>query len=385
MTLGARNMFGFPERLYQEERKNFRVRDTIPIKWVAQSGGSGAGRVCDISETGALIEADSNRPILDGTVISLKQQVDDKGEFLPRQAKVVWSKRKGFLKKGVVVGVEFTDPSAEASDLLKERIESRMKALRSTNRILSVITSVLFVIMLVLIGIVLFQRSSVFKTVERSNTLMLTSIEKQAELYQELLGQFRALQSVYVQLQVEYVTTKGLLAETEGLLQEAQRQYAQAQGELSLLRNSLTETKIQMLDNNVKALVFQRDTLLTELKSLQEEIDALASENPEGFETQTALYQSRVDAIDLRMQNMKYDALLAKIADQQKQIVTSKKRIRDLKIEAALVKRETQQKKDEIALAQGNRGFMTKDGRSSIEKPTGDVVGQKVNVNVSVF
>ncbi len=391
MGAETRNMFGFPERLYHEERKNFRVRDRVPIKWAAASGGSGAGRVRDISTSGALIETDTSHPIVDGTVISLKQQVDDQGEFLPTQAKVVWSKPRGFLKRGVVVGVEFTDSPDSQTDLLKERIEKKMKTLRAVNRALGIIAVILFIIMFALIGVLLFQRSVISRTVVTSNAIMLSASEKQAKLYQDLLGQFRALQSVYVKLQIEYVTTKGVLAQTEGLLAEANRQYAQAQNEISNLRNSLAAAKIGTLSDNIAALTAQRDSLRDDLRSLQEEIRLVAAENPQEFQEQTALYESRADAIDLKMQNLKYDTLLAKIKDQQNEIVVSKKRIRDLKVEAALVKRETQQKKNEIALAQGNHGFVTKDGKAVAGKSntlvtnTAQEPAPKVNVAVSVF
>ncbi|MCX5681137.1 MAG: hypothetical protein NT079_02485, partial [Candidatus Omnitrophica bacterium] len=93
--------------------------------------------------------------------------------------------------------------------------------------------------------------------------------------------------------------------------------------------------------------------------------------------------------IDIRMKNLRYDTLLARIGDQKRQILMSKRRIRDLKIEAALVRRETQRKKDEIALSQGNRGFVMKDNK--ISSATGSAIeasktpAKKVNVNVSFF
>lgn len=390
MALDTRNMFGFPERLYHEERKNFRVRDRVPVKWTA-AGGSGAGRVRDISTTGALIETDASHPIVDGTVISLKQQVDQHSEFLPTQAKVVWSKPKGFLKRGVVVGVEFTDSFTPQAGLLQERIEKKMQALRAVNKTLGIATAVLLLIMAVLIGVLLFQRSSISRAVIKSNVLMLKASENQAKLYQELLSQFNALQSVYIKLQVEYVATKGVLAQTESLLNEAKRQQDKAKNEILGLRNSLTVAKIESLNNSILALTAQRDSLRGELVSLQEEINKLALEDPEKFQEQTAFYESRVDAIDLKMQNLKYDTLLTKIKDQENVIAVSKKRIQDLRAEAAFVQQETRQKKNAIALSQGNRGFMTRDGKVSgapadaLAINTGESSTKKVNIAVSVF
>jgi chromosome segregation ATPase len=248
--------------------------------------------------------------------------------------------------------------------------------------------------MLILGGTVFFQHSAVFQTVNHANAIILGAAGQQAKLYQELVVQFKALRSVYVQLQIEYAMTKGLLVQTESLLEETKRQYAKAQGEISFLRNALAQAKIETLGNNVRALTAQRDSLRDDLKSLQDEISALAAENPESFQAQTVLYGSRMDALDIRMKNLKYDTLMARIGDQQKQIATTKKRIRELKVEAALVKRETQQKKNEIALQQGNRGFMTREGKSINFKNSSSAAlatkadkasEKKVNVNVSFF
>jgi len=73
---------------------------------------------------------------------------------------------------------------------------------------------------------------------------------------------------------------------------------------------------------------------------------------------------------------------LAGISEQQKQIQLSKKRIHELKVQAALTRREAQDKKDEVALIQGNQGFFTKDGKAFLRK---DAPVKKVNINVSAF
>ncbi|MCX5682058.1 MAG: PilZ domain-containing protein, partial [Candidatus Omnitrophica bacterium] len=125
-----RNMFGFPERLYREARKDFRVREKVPITWTVQNGSSGIGHVSDISTSGALIEARGSRPLTDGTVISFKSETGAQGGFLPPKAKVVWSRPSGLLKRRVLCGVEFSDSSPEETDRLKKRIDERIHAFK---------------------------------------------------------------------------------------------------------------------------------------------------------------------------------------------------------------------------------------------------------------
>ena len=390
----TRNMFGFPKRLYEEARRNFRVKEALPITWTIGGLGSGSGRVCDISSTGALIEAHATRPIGDGTVIALEQGAGSLAGFLPSEGRIAWSKPKGLFKKSTLCGVEFTNVSSEVNEQLKKRIQERIGTMELGDKVISAITIFLVAVMLSLGGFVLSQRSSVYQTIERSNVLALNVASHQAKLYKELLAQHKILQNVYTELQAEYASTRILLAQTEGLLTEARRQYTQAQEEINTLRSSLAQAKIETLGDNVKILVAQRDGLREDLKGLQDEINALAMENPESWQAQSSQYASKMDELDVRMKSLKYETLIAKVGEQQKQVQLSQRRIRDLKIQAALAKRETQIKKDEIALSQGNRGFFIKDGEAfshkdlssgNVNTGTSGTSAKKVNINVSVF
>jgi len=378
----TRNMFGFPKRLYEETRRHFRVKEAVPIKWTIGGLATGTGRVCDISSTGALIEAHVTRPIGDGTVIALEQEAGPLGGFLPTEGRIVWSKSKGFIKKSTLCGVEFTHTSSEVNDRLQKRIQDRISKMELGDKILSIVTILLVIVMLSLGGIVLSQRSSISQTIEQSNSLALSAFGQQAKIYRELLGQYKALQTVYAQLQGEYTATRVLLAQTESLLVEARRQYAEAQTEINSLRGALAQAKVATLDENVKVLIAQRDGLRQDLQSLQAEINALAAESPEALQAQTDAYKARMGQLDVRMKNLKYETLLAGISEQQKQIQLSKKRIHELKVQAALTRREAQDKKDEVALIQGNQGFFTKDGKAFLRK---DAPVKKVNINVSAF
>ncbi len=390
----TRNMFGFPKRLYEETRRNFRVKEALPITWTIGGLGSGSGRVCDLSSTGALIEAHATRPIGDGTVMALNQGAEPLEGFLPPEGRVVWSKSIGFLKKKTLCGVEFTHLPADVNDRLKKRIQDRIGELELGDKVMSAITIFLIIVMLSLGGLVLSQRSSISQTIERSNTLVLSVAGQQAKLYSDLLAQHKVLQNVYAQLELEYVSTKALLVQTENLLAETKRQYAQAQSEISILRSALSQAKVETLGDNVKVLVAQRDSLRDDLKALETEINAMSAGDAESLRVQSDQYVSKMDALDLRMENLKYETLLAKISDHQKQIQLARSRVSELKQEAALAKRETQRKKDALALSQGNRGFVIRDGKPSDSRnfskvdPSPEATGlpaKKININVSFF
>ena len=376
-----RNVFGFPKKLYQESRRSFRVRESAPIKWSVGGIGSGFGCVCDLSTTGALIDA--KHPLVDGTVISF----DQGGSVMPPQGRVVWSKPKGWLRQGTLCGVEFIDTPAEAAHRLKERIESRLLSMNRTETILAAITIFLVVVMLVLGGLVLAQRASIAQTVERSNSLILNAADQQAKLYSDLIAQHKVLEGLYSELQLEYASARILLAQTEGLLAEAQRQYAQAQQEIATLKSTLAQAKLDTLGDNVQALMAQRDGLREDLKVLQDEINALAAQNPTTWQAQAQGYSDKIDDLDVRMKDLKYETLLARIGDHQKQIRVAKDRMAQLKQQAVLARRDAQRKRDEIALAQGNRGFVLKDGKipSGIKAAAVESPAKKVNIDVSFF
>lgn len=388
----TRNMFGFPKRLYEETRRNFRVKEALPIKWTIPGMESGSGRICDISSTGALIEADAARLIGDGTVIALDQESGASGAFLPPEGRVVWSKPKGLFRKRTLCGVEFTNTSSEVSDRLNKRIQERIGDLELTDKIINYITIALIVVMIVLGMLVLAQRASIYQTVERSSTLALNAISQQAKIYHALLVQHRALETIYGELQSEYAATRVLLVQTEGLLAEAKRQYVKAQEEIMTLRTALAEAKMETLGDNVRVLMAQRDGLRSDLKALEEEINTIALNNPQDWQARSGQYDTRINELDVRMKNLKYETLLAKIADQRKQVQSTKARIRDLRQQAAAIKREAQHKKDEIALSQGNRGFVVKNGKSlnagspaAADAQPAAAPSKKVNINVSFF
>lgn len=377
----TRNLFGFPKRLYQDSRRSFRVSEKTSVKWSVGGIGSGFGCVCDLSATGALIKA--QHPLAEGTVISF----DQGSGVLPPQGRVVWSKPRGMFRRGSLCGVEFIDAPSQVVDRLKKRIESRIASMDRKETVLAVVTIFLVVVMLSLGGLVLAQRASIARTVEQSNTLILSASGQQAMLYRGLIAQHKALEGLYSELQLEYTSARILLAQTENLLAETQRQYTQAQQEVVTLKTALAQAKADALGENVKMLMVQREGLRSDLQALQDEINALAAQDYVAWQNQAPGYSSQLDSLDARIKDLKYETLLARIGDHHKQIRAAKGRMSQLKQQAALARREAQRKHDEIALTQGNRGFIVKDGKA-FTPPEAKTVGspaKKVNIDVSFF
>lgn len=94
------------------------------------------------------------------------------------------------------------------------------------------------------------------------------------------------------------------------------------------------------------------------------------------------------------MQDLKYSTLMASIKEHRKVIHQSRQRVASLKRQAHDVKVEILRQKDVLALANGNRGFLIKDGESLLSKDIhaiskksseSQVVQKNVRINVSRF
>ncbi len=391
----VRNLFGFPKRLYREARKQFRVKERLPIKWRINNEIFGIGKVRDISASGALIEASALRPIGDGTVLQIEADSPAQGKFLPSQGRITWSRKKSFFSENLLCGVEFINPVSEVVERLKERVQDRIAKIERFEKIGDVLNVILFLTAVILGVIVLRQQSGIQRTIERSNHLMLGSSKQQASLYQEFLARHDIQLLVFAELNKEYNTTKALLTQTENLLAQSHEQNKIARNEISSLKSSLVEAQaVGIDDSKTKILIAERAGLRQNLVSLKSEINALIENNPRLFGSQAASYQNRIQNLNLQVKDLKYSTLMASISDHKQSMIQARKRIRDLKRQAAVARQEVQYQKDQIGLLKGNRGYLTKGGQvfaggsdsglsengSQASKST-----RKVNIDVSLF
>ncbi|MDD3375375.1 MAG: PilZ domain-containing protein [Candidatus Omnitrophica bacterium] len=390
----VRNLFGFPKKLYKEARSQFRVKEHLPIKWMSGSDVSGIGKIRDISASGALIEAKAMKPFGDGTVLQMQVDSPAQGEFVPAQGRIVWSRRKSFFNQSLLCGVEFINPASEIMERLKERVSARIAKIERFDRFGDILNLVLFILAVGLGILVVRQQSSIQKTIEKSNHLMLGSSKKQADLYRMSMSAYQMQSLVLAELTKNYNTTQALLSQTESLLAQTQEDYGLAKQEVSALKSSLEQARIAGLDTSTKVLISERDDLKGQLASLRTEINLLLQENPDLLSSQTAPFQSRVDNINIQMQDLKYSTLMANIKEHKKAIGESRYKIASLKRQARKVKKEILHQRDAIGLAQGNQGYLIKDGEifsaqktaqtSAGLKESGEPV-KKVNINVSLF
>jgi len=382
-----RNIFGFPQKLYQEGRRQFRIRENLAVKLLAgESVFSELGKVRDISSTGALIEAKALRPIGDGTVLSLQPEGVLQDNFLPSQGRVVWSKEKGLFNHNLLCGIEFVNPSADALTCLKTRIQNRIAVVRRMDNLKDVINIVLFLVLITLGFVVLRQQTGVHRTIEKSNHLMMGAAAGQAELLRYSHEQYAIQTEVLTELNKEYDTVRVLLAQTESLLARTQVEKQQAQEEISSLRAELSKAQTANLSEQAAMLLKERDVLRQELAALKIEMNTVVAQNPGAWRDNSAAYQSRLDDAQLKINDLKYSTLMARIADHKKEINLAKQRIHELKYQAAAARREAQRQRDQIETAQGNQGYVTKDGQlMSASQQSVSSAKPKVNIDVSLF
>ncbi|MDP8266167.1 MAG: PilZ domain-containing protein [Candidatus Aceula meridiana] len=381
-----RNMFGFPAKLYQEGRRKFRIRENLAVNLSSEiSTFFGSGRIKDISSTGALLEAKALRPIGNGTVLGLRLERESKDNFLPSQGRVVWSKEKGFFNHSLLCGIEFVNPSAEDLTGLKTRVQSRIVSIQRMDNFKDIVNIALFLILVVLGFIVLRQQVGVHRTIEKSNHLMMGAATNQAGLLRFSREQYTIQAEVLTELNNEYNATRVILAQTESLLARTQVENQQTQEEISGLKIELSKAQTANLNEQAVSLLKERDILRQELAALKTEMNAAISQDPEVWRNNSAAYQSRVDDAQLKMTDLKYSTLMARIFDHKKGIGLAKQRIHELKRQAASARREVQRQKDQIELAQGNRGYIIRDGESVNSASAAPNVGPKVNIDVSFF
>ncbi len=385
----SRNLFGFPTKLYKEARKESRVKEHLPVKWMAGADVSGIGKIRDISTSGALIEAKAMKPFGDGTVLQLDVDSPAQGEFVPTQGRIVWSRRKSFFNQSLLCGVEFINPASEVMERLKERVGDRISRIERFDRFGDILNITLFIVVVGLGIVVLRQQSSIQKTIEKSNHLMLGSSKKQADLYRMSIGAYQAQELMLGELTKNYNTTKALLTQTESLLTQTQEENKLVKKEVSTLKSSLAQARIAELDNSTKVLIGERNDLKMQLAGLRTEINLLLQENPDLFSSKASVYQDRIDNINIQMQDLKYSTLLVNIRDHKKAIRESHKKISALKQQAQQAKKEALRQRDALALAQGNQGYMIKEGQVFLRKNSKCsswfvwYASKKVNINVS--
>lgn len=388
-----RNVFGFPKTMHQDGRKNFRVADRIAVKWAAGMNiFSGFGRIKDISSTGALIHARSVRPIEDGTVLNLEPQAALDQNFLPAQARVVWSKKKGFFNRDFLCGLEFISPADEILSGLRKHIQERVAVINKQEYFKEALKIALLIIFAVLGLFALRYQAIIMRTIERSNHLMMSSSSTQAGLLRYASEQYTIQQGILNELTLQYQATSVLLSQTEALLAQTQQSLAQARdenqnarAEIAALSTALSAAQTASLDDQAQALIQERDSLRQELALLRAEIDSALAQDPQAWAQQSSVYQSRMDDAQLKVHDLKYSTLMERIREHRKDIQLSKTRIRDLQRQAADVRRERQAQKDQIALSRGNRGYMVRDGRhTSVPETSGSKPSSpRISIDVS--
>lgn len=109
-----------------EWRRHPRVKESMPVKWsVGYLGRQGQATIRNISISGMMLEVDEGfDPVEDGQYVF--EALDMKaGDFIPKEAKLIWCSRVKTDKMRKFCGMKFTQSEGPVFTRLVEHVESK--------------------------------------------------------------------------------------------------------------------------------------------------------------------------------------------------------------------------------------------------------------------
>ena len=334
--------------LRRESRRDPRVKEKLNIVWQSHDKAvNGAGRIRNISASGMLLEANSKTELADNAVLAFTLPEKIQGYPLPLMGRLVWSRsRQNLGSISSLLGIEFIEPAQETIAQLRQKIENTIAKIESAQRAKNITGFILALIMVALIGFALFQQALLQRSYEESTSQLLQTSTKQASLYTTVSQDLKATKVTLAQ-------TQAVLTQTETLLTQAREENQSLQNELQTVRNNL-----ELLTAENARLSKETENLKERLKPFEGEIATI-----EEGRSSTKLVRKRLRDIKIGIHGLKKQAQLAMIA--------------------------AQKERDKLLLAQGNQGYVVKDGKSltaTANSPQEQAQPKKkININVSFF
>ncbi len=319
-----------------EARRSIRVQEKMPVTWHVQNESlTGTARIRNISESGMMLETNTNIADHQNCVLAFEPPIQVGGNILPALGRIVWSRKRGFSANNFVCGVAFIEPAQEVIAHLRERIAEKVLKVRSVERVKDIAGIVLSLALVALSAFAYLQQIGIQQNYEQSTQLLLTSSTQQASLYTQVYSDLKE--------------TKEVLAETEALLAQVKEQNAALQNEL------------QAANINIQALTDENNKLAKEVNSLKEKLRPFEGEigSMDEAKSFSQIVRNRLREIKGGIRVLKQKAYLAKVA--------------------------AQREKDQILLAQGNQGYLIKDSQPVNNSFPSAKQEKKVKINVDLF
>lgn len=304
----------FKQSLQRESRRNPRVGDKSSVRWhIKDADINGKARICNISESGVLLEARAAVCPSANSVLSFEAADPLPAKQIPAVGRLIWSKRKGLWPRQFLWGIEFIEPAQDVISSLHEKVKIKIERLKGLEKAVNVSGSLLLIAMIALAGYSLSQQNAVYRSYEESARLLLGTSAQQAELNGVLITDLQE--------------TRTVLLETETILAQTKEQ------------NVALQAQVQGLQTDLQAVQAHNGELSKEVSVLQERLRPLEAEInsiEEGKSFSRAIL-NRLHAIKKGIHTVKRKAALARIA--------------------------AQKERDQFLLSQGNQGYLIRDAK----------------------
>lgn len=349
-------MVNYSEIERQEIRRNVRVGDNRELIWHLQNSDlKGQGRIRNISTSGMLLETNglfipNNRCTF---LFSTSLGIDN---YVPKQGRVIWTKKKTEKENKYLCGVQFSEPAGFILAKLHRRVEQGIKKVK-LGKLSKQISNFLFSFLILgLTGVVIWLSGSIYQDMVVANHQLIKTSSQQAaltrnyvSLYQQTqqklqgaLAQLTVTRNLYRQSRVELTevtkeleATKAILSETELMLAQAKQNQADTTG---LNEAELQKTRAELM-NTVALLEEKNEQLLGEMGLINEKI---------------AYYEGNIQSATEGK---------SLIRDYRLKLKNVKSKIRHFVKEAKLARVSALSEQDRIRLILGNNGFFIKDGQ----------------------
>lgn len=339
-------------RLINDLRVDSRVGENRTVRWQAINGDAkGRARVRDISESGMLLEINSDFKPYDHCVFSFDADLGMKN-YIPQTGRLVWHRQGRAFAKRHFCGVEFIEPSDFVRERLTKRVDGGLRRQRIKRVAAGFLAAALMAGVIGLTGFALWLQQDVMTNVQKSNAQMLAVADGQASLARDYAGKYRHSQAElalanrelgetrhqYLESQVMLKNVSEELARTRGILSRTEEVLVQARGNLSSLE--LVVAAKTDLENAVTLLTEKNRQLTEEMKIMND---------------QMMFYSGDVADLD---EGRRWLGMY------RERVMKVKEKIRHFRRQAGAVRLEAQREMDRVKLILGNNGYFTRNGET---------------------
>lgn len=339
-------------------RQHKRIKQNKKISWsiADKSGINGVGRIVNLSEAGLLLETNSDFIPQDGQTFNFNNSSKE-FDFLPSQAKIVWSKKKENTFGRFVCGAEFTNSTEHVRSRLNNYVNSRIKGLALQERWGKPLSIVLTLAIACLTVFSLWMSSEIYENLHQSTQTFINVSQKQAVLATTYQGLYKETRQKLIAAEQELETTKELLRvvtqdleATKAILAETEGMLGQVRGSNSSLKNEISSLEGEA-DRQIQIL---RAELESKIADLEAQNTALKAEMA-GLHDEIRYYEGNVKDVE------EGRLFLSTYKDRVKLV---KEKIKIFRSEAEQVRRKASRDRDRLLLELGNNGYFMKNGQS---------------------